>query len=147
MTHDRIEQLDSARRRMLLGFLIAFVAWQTPTLVSDLVGGALPKAAQGGLAILAILAWVTWLVYGTRLWRLRRTIGKDPRIAAALDDERVTNARLRALAFAFWAELVFLVVIRLLAFLRPLPASSVALAGIIVAAVAAIGGFLYYDRA
>lgn len=142
----RIERLDRARRRTLLGFLVGFVAWQAPTVAQEALGASLPAPLQGGLSILAAAAGVVWIVYAIRLVRLRREIARDPATADALDDERVRHIRAKALAFAFWSLVVYLAAIRLAAFATEVSAGATALGGLLVAAAAAIGAFLVLDR-
>lgn len=142
----RIEQLDRARRRTLLGFLVAFVAWQTPTIVQEALGAAVPASLGRGLAGLAALAGAVWVFYAIRLVLLRRELARDSEAAAALDDERVRQVRARSLAFAFWALVVYLAAVRLATFAADLAAGAVALGGLLVAAAAALGAFLVLDR-
>lgn len=141
-----IDQLDRTRRRMLLGFLIAFVTWQAPTIVQDAFGAALPEAARGSLALFALACALAWIYYALRLAALQRRVAADPEAAAALDDERIRHLRARAFTFAFWATIVYLVAVRLAAFVGSVPAGPAAQGGLLVAAAAAIGAFLYLDR-
>ena len=142
---DRIESLERARRRMLTGFLVAFVAWQAPALVLQA-----SHTAHRGIAVafslLAAAAAVVWIVYLVRLLRLQRRVAAEPGAAEALEDERVRQARARAMTFGFWAVVLYLVVARWGAFFAALPTAEVVQAGLVVAAAAAIGAFLVYDR-
>jgi hypothetical protein len=143
---DRIDAMERMRRRMLAGFLVAFVAWQVPTIVREAAGAWMPPGIAGASAVLAALAAIIWIAYSLRLWRLQRQLAHEPAMAEALDDERVKEARSRALAFGFWALLVYLAMVRLAAFLLEISAATVAQSGLVVAAAAAIGAFLVYDR-
>lgn len=143
---DRIEALEQARHRMLTGFLIAFVAWQVPTIVQDTLTERAAPLLFRACAVLAAVAAVAWIAYALRLWRLQRQVAEEPMAARVLDDERVREARLRALGFGFWALVVYLTMARLGAFLVDLPTDVVAQAGLLVGVASAIGAFLVYDR-
>jgi hypothetical protein len=142
---DRVEALDRSRRRMLTGFLVAFLAWQVPAIVL-----AATQIAHRGVAVasslLAAVAGVVWIVYLVRLLRLQREVAGDPEAALALEDERVRQARARAFAFGFWALSLYLLAARFGAFVVELPTAEVVQAGLVVAAASAIGAFLVYDR-
>jgi len=142
----RIELLDRTRRRTLLGFLVAFVAWQAPTIAQEALGAAVSAPVEGGLTILAAVAGVVWLFYAIRLILLRREVARDSEAAAALDDERVRQVRAKSLACAFWSLVVYLAAIRLATFATAIPAGVAALGGLLVAAAAAIAAFLVLDR-
>jgi hypothetical protein len=142
----RIEQLDRARRRTLLGFLVAFVAWQVPTIAQEALGTAVSSRVEGGLTILAAAAGGVWLVYAIRLMLLRREVARDSEAAAALDDERVRHLRAKSFTFAFWSLVVYLAAIRLATFATEIPAGAAALGGLLVAAAAVIAAFLVFDR-
>lgn len=143
---DRIDALERTRRRMLAGFLVAYVTWQVPTIVQEAAGARMPPGIVGASSVLAALAAVVWIAYSLWLWRLLRQLAHDPAMAEALDDERVEQARSRALAFGFWALLVYLAMARLAAFLLEISAATVAQSGLVVAVAAVIGAFLVYDR-
>ncbi len=130
-----------------MGLLVAFVAWQAPTIAQEALGGAaLSALVERVLTILAAAAGGVWVLYGIRLILLRRELSRDPEAAAALDDERVRQVRAKALAFAFWCLVVYLAAIRLATFATDLAAGALALGGLLVAAVAALGAFLVLDR-
>ena len=141
-----IDQLDRSRRRALAGFLAAFAAWQIPTIAREILGRSLPDPVAAGLTLLAAAAGVLWIVSLLRLLLLQRAVARDPEAAAALDDERVHRVRARALAFGFWALVVYLAAVRLADFVVAVPAGAAALGGLLVAAVTATTAFLILDR-
>lgn len=143
---DRIEVLERARRRMLAGFLVAFVAWQLPVVAEELLVEEMAPGIVTASRLVGVVAAVVWMVYSLRLWRLQRLVSRDPEAATALDDERVRQVRARSLGFGFWTLIVYLVAVRLGAFLVALPAAAVAQLGFVVAAASVIGAFLVYDR-
>lgn len=143
---DRIEALEQARRRMLMGFLIAFVAWQVPTILEDTVAAQVAPGLARVFGVLAAVGGIVWVVSSLRLWRLQRQVARDPEAAVALDDERVREARSRALVFGFWALVVYMAMARMTAFVLQISAATVSQSGLVVAASAAIGAFLVYDR-
>lgn len=143
---DRVERMDRLRRRMLVGFLVTYVAWQAPTILQDALGASVAPAVTSGLRWIAALAGLVWIFHGARLARLMRRIGADPELAEALQDERVVQWRDRAQIFAFWALVAYLAVVRLGAFFAHVPAGVVAQAGLLLAVVTAIGCFLVLDR-
>ena len=143
---ERIERLDRTRHRTLFGFLLAFVAWQGPTVAQEALGASVSPGVGGALTALAAAAGLVWLVYGVRWLLLRRELARDAAVAAALDDERVLHLRAKALAVGFWSLVVYLAAVRLAAFAADVSAGAISLGGLLVAAVAAIGAFLVLDR-
>lgn len=142
----RVDVLDRSRRRMLLGFAIAFMAWQVPTVLDEVLAGRVPDQYGTYLTILAAAAGVIWLVFAIRYVRTARAIARDANAAAALDDERVRDNRSRSYAVGFWTLGGFLIVTRLLALVWDVSASAVSQLGLMLAVVVPIATFLLLER-
>ncbi len=69
-----IDRLDRTCRRKLLGFLIAFVTWQAPTIVQEAFRAALPKDLRGGLALSVLACALVRIYYAPRLTALQRRV-------------------------------------------------------------------------
>lgn len=143
---NRLEILEQARRRTLLGFLVSYVAWQAPTILDDALGASIGSGMSTALTVLAATAGLVCIVYGARLVRVMRAISADPEAAEALQDERVVRWRERAQVFGFWVLVAFLIVVRLGAFFRAADAAVVAQIALLLAVVSTISWFLYLDR-
>jgi len=143
---NRIDQVDALRRRMLVGFLVTYSAWQAPTILQDALGASVGPAAISALRWTAAVAGLVWVAYGVRLALLMRRIDADPDLVAALNDEQIVDWRERAQVFGFWVLVSYLVVVRLGAFFTQAPAGVVAQVGLVLAVVSAIGCYLYLDR-
>lgn len=131
---------------MLLGFAIAFMAWQVPTVLDEVLAGRVPDQYGVFLTILAAAAGIVWLAFAISYMRTARVIARDTNAAAALDDERVREIRIRSYAVGFWTLGGFLIATRLLAFVWDLSVSAVAQLGLMLAVVAPIATFLVLDR-
>lgn len=146
MVPRKVDILDRSRRRMLLGFAIAYMAWQVPTVLDEVLAGRIQDQYGTYLTILAAAAGVVWLVFAISYVRAARAIAGDANAAAALDDERVRDNRNRSLAAGFWTLGGFLIATRLLAFVWDLSASAVAQLGLMLAVVVPIATFVVLDR-
>ena len=146
MTGPTVEQRDQQRRNALVAFLIAFCLWQVPLLLGEWV--SVPGPLRGGLAVAAAGGGLVWAWMMLRLYRLQRAIAGDPAVAAALDDERVREVRLRSFTVGFVAIVVYLVLLRVSTALptAAVPVGVAAQLGILVAVVAPTTAFLFYDR-
>lgn len=141
-----VEQLDRNRRRMLLGFLDGYVAWQLPQIVHGLHPGVLPLGLSITLQVMAVFGVIGFLFYGWQLLRILHRAEIEPAIGAALNDERVRMLRLRAMAFAFAVVLVYMGVVCLLALgLRIHAVVPLMQLGIVIAWCSAIGAFLWQE--
>lgn len=146
MASRSVDILGRSRRRMLLGFAIAFIAWQVPTVLDEVLAGSVPDRYGVLLTVLAAVAGIVCLVFAIRYVRTARAIARDASVAAALDDERVRAIRNRSYAVGFWTIGGFLIATRLLALGWDLSASAVAQIGLIVAVAAPIVTFVVLDR-
>lgn len=142
------EQLDRGRRRMLLGFLGGFVAWQLPQVIQDLWGAVMPRYAEPAFLVAALAGLAGFFYYGWRIIQLGRLVKDDPAMNEALNDERVRWLRLRAFEAAFWTLVIYMAGVRLAALAYPLPAGAGPFMqlGLIVAASSAILAYLWLDR-
>jgi len=131
---------------MLLGFAIAYMAWQVPTVLDEVLAGHVPGRYRAFLTILAAAAGIAWLAFAASYIRTARVIARDAKAAAALDDERVRESRNRSYAVGFWTLGGFLIATRLLAFAWDVSASAVAQLGLMLAIVVPIATFLVLDR-
>ncbi len=143
-----VEALDQSRRRMLLGALVSFTAWQAASIANGLLGPAsIPRGMRILLVGVALVACAYWAFYLIQILRWSRQASAAAAMASALDDERIQLIRLKAFAFAFFAVMAtqaILIVTTLL--FATIPAASAAQITILVGCAAAIGGFLTYER-
>lgn len=131
---------------MLLGFAIAFILWQVPTVLEEVLAGRVPDQCGTYLTILAAAAGIVWLVFAISYVRIARVIARDPNAATALDDERVRENRSRSYAVGFWTLGGFLIMTRLLALGWDVSASAVSQVGLMLAVVVPIATFLLLEQ-
>ena len=143
-----VEALDQDRRRMLVGALIGFSMWQGSWIVSHaLPRGTAALGAQFALALVSLVGWAFWGFYLFRILRWTRRVRADDSLAAALNDERVKLARIKASALAFHAVMETQAILLIASVISgSIPAAMVAQVSILVGIVAAMGGFLAYER-
>lgn len=154
---DQIERLDRQRRRMLVGFVVALIAFRVPEILREALKTELPNGLRGALLMIALVGTVLFVVYMLRLFTFGAKLAQSPNLAAVLLDERVRTVSSRACAIGFWA------VITLLAAASALPAVAWAFTdsgaivaervgavaadtGLLVGVVTAIVAFLVLDR-
>lgn len=143
---DAPNDLDTARRRMLAGFLDAFVAWQMGQILRDLF-----EELPGNLGLILLIATLLGVAgffwYGYKLMKLQQKAKSDPAIAASLDDERVRALRREAFSVSFWVLLVYVAFMRLLDLVGMIhdhgPFWQL---GIVIGVSAAIGYYLWKER-
>ncbi len=101
------ERLDRSRRRMLVGLLLALIAWIAMRIVG-LLGASGNQPLAIVLAGSLILGGVVWLFYLARMIGYANAVrgGGDRPLREVLIDERVRSNRLRAFSFGFGAVLV-----------------------------------------
>ncbi|HKK69578.1 MAG TPA: hypothetical protein VKA86_00060 [Candidatus Krumholzibacteria bacterium] len=131
---------------MLLGFAIAFMVWQVPTVLDEVLTGRIPNQYGTYLTILAAAAGVVWLVFAISYLRTARAIARDPNAAAALDDERLRDNRSRSYAVGFWTLGGLLIMTRLLSMVWDVSVSAVSQVGLMLAVVVPIVTFLLLER-
>lgn len=142
-----VEQLESARRRMLLGFLDGYVAWQVPQFITAVWGDVLPQWAHWVLVAATLLGAWGFLFYGWQIVRLQQRAEEDPALGEALNDERVRQTRHHALVFGFWSVIIYLAGVCLADLVHPLQHTGAwSQLGLVVAASSAIMAFLWLDR-
>jgi|GEM_PF-7020784 len=142
-----VEQLEGARRRMLLGFLDGYVAWQVPQFITRVWGDVLPDWGRGVLAAAMLVGLAGFLFYGWQIVRIQQRAKQDAALGEALNDERVREARYRALVFGFWSVIVYLAGVCLADLVQPLGHTGAwSQLGLVVAASSAIMAFLWFDR-
>jgi uncharacterized membrane protein (DUF485 family) len=141
-----IERLESARRRMLTSYVIAFSLWQLPTILSEALRNTGSPNLLGALDLAAGLAGLYWLSQLIWMIRIHRQVASDPKLAAQMQDERNREHLANAFSAAFWVLLGYLVLIRLSAFITPLSSGLVAQAGILLGVVSPIIVFLLMER-
>lgn len=154
---DQIERLDRQRRRMLVGFVVALIAFRVPEILREALITELPDGLRGALLMIALVGTVLFVVYMLRLFIFGAKLAQSPNLAAVLLDERVRAVSSRAFAVGFWA------VMTLLAAASALPAVAWAFTdsgaivtervgavaadtGLLVGVVTAIVAFLVLDR-
>lgn len=142
---ESVEQLDRRRRRLLLWFVLAFTAWQVPTIIDDVMGDDGGRLWAGLIALSSVAGMLLWLVVGYRLLRTMQAIDSRPEVRAALNDERIQRLQDRSLRVGFFGLVIYLVGARLLSLLYALPVKTIADIGILVAVVVPIVAFLFRE--
>ncbi len=141
------ERLDRSRRRMLVGLLLALIAWIAMRIVG-LLGASGNQPLAIVLAGSLILGGVVWLFYLARMIGYANAVrgGGDRPLREVLIDERVRSNRLRAFSFGFGAVLVSQLVMLVASVQADIPVGLVVNLTLAVAIASAIGAFLVCDR-
>ena len=143
---NEIEVLDGRRRRMWMGFLAGFTAWQLPLLIEGFSGNALPPAVMATLGGLTVIGALVFTFYIFSLLRLRNRICSNRQLAQALDDERIRHNRLQVGYTALILVLGVLALFRAAVEFWALPTEAVLQTCLVVAVACFIGGFLVLER-
>jgi hypothetical protein len=102
---DNIERMDRKRKRVLrtylVGAFIFFASWMTRFILHET--GALPEWLDWAIAAPFVAGLGTLLYSFIALTRVRKEIASDPRLNAALNDERVRLNNLTAFKYGFFA--------------------------------------------
>jgi hypothetical protein len=137
------EILDRSRRRMLVAALVGFGLWQSSSIAESLLGSTrVPRALHVGLLAISVGAGALWTVQVIQMVRWIRRVRADQESAAALNDERVEQARLRAFSLAFFAVMG----VQAILIIASIPAVVAAQLTILVGFSSAIVGFLIFER-
>lgn len=137
------EALDRSRRKMLLGTLVGFAVWQSLSIADGLLrSSGVSRGVHSGLIGVSLVGWAYWCFQGIRVLRWGRRIQTDPQLAAALNDERVQVARLKAFTVAFFAMLAA----QAIPMFAPITAPLAGQLTILVGCTVAIGAYLTFER-
>lgn len=141
------EEVEKKRRRVLMAFAVTFAIWQSATIA----GEWLPKESVGdwvnGIRALAGVAGLAFAWYALQMFQLINEIRSDPILEAALNDERVREARHRAGWVGLIAVVATLVAMRLAAMLWPWLRGQLLIdVVLLVAVLAPTMAFIFYDR-
>ena len=138
-----LEELDRSRRRMLVAALVGFGLWQGSSIADILLGPtSMPPALRAGLLVITLAGWALWAVQMIQMVRWIRRVRADHGAAAALNDERVEQARSQAFSVAFFAVMG----VQLLLVFATIPTGVAARLTMVVGSTTAIGAFLTFER-
>ena len=99
-----LEELDRSRRSMLLAALVGFGLWQASSIADVLLGPmGMPPALRPGSWSSRGRSAALWVVQMIPMVRWIRRVRADHRATAALNDERVEQARSQASPVALFA--------------------------------------------
>ena len=143
---NNVEHLYSQRRKMLIGFLIAFTCWQVPSLIEDYRTNPLPFSAEAVLNGLTVVGALLFAYFLFRLARVKRSILSDPEIQRALHDERTRHIHLRSMKIGFIVTLLTTTVFRFsLASWEP-PVEAILQSILVAAILSSAVTYLVLDR-
>ena len=145
-TPSELEDLDCARRHMLLALVIASILMLLPQILMSVSEESVPHAVTAGLAIAAMVGGFVWMGFMWRFHRFQQRVKNRPELRGFLNDERVMAIR-REAVFRTWFVLV--VIIGLGVAVAPfvtLPDQTVLLTLLLVAVDTPLLFFLALDR-
>jgi hypothetical protein len=134
--------MDGSRNRILWLAVIGFAAWQLFDWFGDIAGEHGHPQLRLVLKFLGLLGGLVWAVAMVRSLRFFKRLKAKPAVAAALEDEYVRHARLRASATAFWALLFTQSALVVTTTFVPLTARRGAQISILVGVTVALVSFL-----
>lgn len=140
-----IEQLEMHRRRMLLGFAVAFALWQLPEIVAAVI--ELPRWVRPLVAIVVVAGVLGFLFYGWRMTSLAGELAGRPELAEVLNDERIRGLRERSFVIGFWALLGYVALLHAVTLLAEPPAIGALIRlGLVIGVLVPIASYLVMDR-
>lgn len=141
-----IETLAARRRRILAWYVSGYALWMGSQIVRGMITG---HSWDYAIAATGLIGAAAWIIGSWEIYQLQKYLKGRPRMAAALNDERIQRDRLMA-AFDALGIVTILngVCIAILAF-APNFLSGLVLAqlNVATAVVAFIGSFLRRDAA
>lgn len=140
---ESIEDLQSRRNRLLMMTALLFLLWQGGTLVAELLQPGQPLLPFMLLA--ATCGGIGWIVVGIATVFYGRRIA-SARAAGVLNDERTEDNKNRATRFAYVSMIVVIALLFAASILTDMPAQPVIRAMLIVAVVAPLLSFVWYER-
>jgi membrane protease YdiL (CAAX protease family) len=151
----KIEKMNKMRRNILfiviIGSSIAFGAFLYPSVYRLFHLNERPRFDETPF-LYALVIWLSAvLFFGVRYLLYKRTLRKDQSLREAVNDERVKLNWLRAYRFAFFAVVLFQVIILLLQLLEVLVGPMYLLLPqlyltLFLAILSLVGAFLYFNR-
>jgi hypothetical protein len=148
MNQQEIEAKNQRVRSLLWVSMVAFCAFQLPLLGKELtLGDELSRVPW--LSYFNLLGAVGGLLWGylmVRVGSLQRAINRDPAARAALNDERIQHARLRAFRAGFFALIAYLVLLRLSTIVVSVPLGFAVQLGIFMAVLVTTAAFLFFEH-
>ena len=152
---NKIEKMNRMRRNILLiifsGSLIAFVAFIYPSLYRVFHLNERPRF-DDSLFFGALILWlITIVFFSARYLHYRNALKKDPSVDTAVNDERVKLNWLMAYRFAFFAIIIFQVLLLAIQLMEGLFGPLYLLLPsiyltIFLAVSSLVGAFLYRNR-
>jgi len=141
-----LDQLERARRRMLLAVVATSAVWLAPQIVIAVSESVLPGTVVAALSAAGVVGAVTWMVFMWRFHRFQASVQRQPELRRLLNDERIVAVR-REAVFRTWAVMIVMLAAGVAAGpFVPLPGQAVVLALLLVAVDAPILFFLALDR-
>ncbi|WP_239615542.1 hypothetical protein [Cohnella mopanensis] len=138
-----IEQLDMKRRKIMIGSLIGFTAWQLPLLFQYFNFNPI---VSGWSSMISAIGCFVWLYYNVRLVQFSRLLRKKRELAGPLNDEYIQAIRIKSFTAAFWVLLACIVTLFVLSLFVDLKAQFTLHILIIVGVTAALVSYLIFDK-
>lgn len=144
---NEIERMDAARDRFTYLSLAGFLVWQGGDVARQafvLLGA--PRALSVAAFLVSLLGAIAWAGSLVLLRRWMRLLRANPSLMAALNDEAVRDARLRASAVGFVATSATLAIVTGVGAFVPLSARLAGQVSILVAVSAFLSAYLHFRR-
>ncbi|NII12098.1 hypothetical protein [Oleiagrimonas sp. C23AA] len=108
-----IDRVSATYRHLMWGWLLFWLAFQTPDVMREFFGHPVATWAQGLLGISSLVGAIGSMVYATRVLKLKRQAKHDPIVAAAWADEYAVSLRRRSTIWGYLTTVTYLLVIQL----------------------------------
>jgi sterol desaturase/sphingolipid hydroxylase (fatty acid hydroxylase superfamily) len=141
------EKMEYYRTRMLCGFLIGFVFWQIPMLLTSLWSNATVKLIAAFVSPISVIGGVVWMYYLVQVVRFGFMLRKHPEMGKKFNDERIQQTRLKSFTAGFWVLVVLQPILMYLAPATDMTAEGVVMVNIFFAVTSVLVAVLILERA
>ena len=143
-----VEMLVRRRRRVVLGFVVAWGLWQATRVIGDFTDDGRDFTWFTRLTLYGVqfLSWLAWTICLVCLLLLGRKLRGRPALAAVLGDELFRQTRLRATMVAFFCTVGCQAALIFASHAWRLSATEGADISILVAVTSFLGVFLWMER-
>ncbi|MDR0269652.1 hypothetical protein [Paenibacillus sp.] len=142
-----ISRLESKRKRFLVGFIIGFMIWQVPYLVSYFTSGKNHMSLSGiWMTCVSMAGSAIWAYYLIRMLIWSRSLRNNREMAKALNDEYMQLIRTRSYAAGFWVVMALIAVLFVISIWVPLATSFVLHTALFMGVVSSMLAYMRFEK-
>ena len=150
----KIEQLNSSRRKMVIGVTIGFGCWLGSGIINiifiPLLGNVIPITTI--FMFIGLLGFLYYLYYLFKLYKLQKDIKHDTQLSQALNDEFYKHIRLKSYRNGFYAIIIWQILLPLIVSFgillgyQDFGVNKIPDINLFIGIMIALFSYLYYDR-